>query len=75
MEHYEEFRTSIEKLQMDKAVSLAIAPNVAAIHLSKLFPYMQEQLPGVTINMQENFIVNMTQLLKNMRPVFPAGRR
>lgn len=46
MEHYEEFRTSIEKLQMDKSVSLAIAPNVAAIHLSKLFPYMQEQLPG-----------------------------
>lgn len=31
---------------MDKSVSLAIAPNVAAIHLSKLFPYMQEQLPG-----------------------------
>ena len=65
VEHYEEFRTSIEKLQMDKSVSLAIAPNVAAIHLSKLFPYMQEQLPGVTINMQENFIGNMTQLLKN----------
>ena len=65
VEHYEAFQTGMEKLQMEKTISLAIAPNIAAIHLSKLFLYMRDQLPDVTINMEESIIVNMTQMLKN----------
>lgn len=65
VEHYETFQTGLEMLQMEKSVSIAIAPNIAAIHLSKLFLYMRNQMPDVTINMEESIIVNMTQMLKN----------
>lgn len=65
MEHYNEFQSELKESNITKRVSLAIAPNVAAIHLANLFLYMQKEMPGTIINMQENYILNMTQMLKN----------
>lgn len=63
--HYEEFQNGLKELNTDKAVSLALAPNIASIHLSKLFVCMREKMPDTMINIEENFIINMTQMLKN----------
>lgn len=65
IDHYEEFQSELKELKTDKIVSLAIAPNIAAIHLSKLFLCMQKNMPDATISIEENFIINMTQMLKN----------
>lgn len=65
LEHYKQFQSDLGSLQVIPSVSIAIAPNIAAIHLADMFLYFQKNLPDVTIHMQENYIINMTHLLKN----------
>jgi len=63
--HYEEFQNELKELKNDKLISLAIAPNIASVHLSQLFLYMKKRMPDAAITIEENHIINMTQMLKN----------
>ena len=66
LEHYDNFRATMSTVgDVRRQISLALAPNIAACHLSGLFSHFQKVLPDIAISAEEDYIVNMTQNLKN----------
>lgn len=63
--HYNNFCQTLSETEPKQAFSIAVAPNVAAIHLADLFQYIKVRVPNAVISMQEDYIVNMKYMLKN----------
>ena len=66
LEHYDAFCDSLTASDaFAKRLTIAIAPNVAAVHLPKLLPYLTEKMSDTSITMEEDSIANMTRNLKS----------
>lgn len=63
--HFDSFDSSLRSMRLRTNLSFALAPNVSAVHLPGLYPYIQKQLPDISLEMQELSIAQMTQMLKN----------
>lgn len=63
--HCNAFDFTLHNLHVRRNLNFALAPNISAIHLPRLYPHIRSALPEVTLEMQELSIAQMTQMLKN----------
>lgn len=64
--HYDEFYKFVSAdFALKNSCSFSLAPNVAVLYLADLYLYAKKNMPGFTITMQEDTIINMTHMLKN----------